>query len=129
MAWLETHIRIDVLDSPGEDLAAVLGPVRAARELVDERVGGVMVCEEQSVSRPLYTVPYPPLTKLLVEPLVVADGGPEGRKVKHDGALAPVGAVGRVVRDLAEEVKVRLADCPVKGLATSLASYYGPTHT
>lgn len=51
-------------------------------------------------------------TKVLVEPLVVARIGPKRRKVKHNGPLAPVGAVRRVVRPLTEQVKVGLADCP-----------------
>ena len=50
-------------------------------------------------------------TKLLVKPLVVAKRGSVRGKVKHDGALGPVGAVVRAVGDLAEEVKVGFANC------------------
>ena len=41
------------------------------------------------------------LTEVFVEALSVPDARLKRREVEHDSALGPVGAVGRVVRDLA----------------------------
>ena len=38
-----THAWVQVFDRPGKHLAGVFGPVRAARKLIDERVGKVVV--------------------------------------------------------------------------------------
>ena len=54
LARLGAYIWIYVLDSPGKDLAGVLGPVRAARELVDERVCDLVVFGTTSVPLPLF---------------------------------------------------------------------------
>lgn len=44
---------------------------------------------------------------------MVSDIRSEGREVKHDGALAPVGAIRGIVRDLSQEVVIRPAKLDV----------------
>lgn len=53
------------------------------------------------------------LTEWLIETQLIADVGPEGREVKHDGPPAPVGPIRGVGSHLSEEVVVRLAELDV----------------
>lgn len=110
-----TYLCIKVLDGALKDFASVFGPVRAARELVNELVGQVDVyrlsvwIHESSLD----TKP----TELLVVALVITTSRPVGREVKHDGALAPIFCICRAVGHLAKEVQVRLAEFDVDATA------------
>ena len=108
-----TYTRVQILCRTRKHLARVLGPVRPAWEFVNQRVCHIDVCfrASQSILPAGHTTP--PLTKLLVKPLMVSHVRSIRRKVKHDGSFAPIGAVRRVVRDLAQEVEVRLANLSI----------------
>jgi hypothetical protein len=66
------------------------------------------------------------LTERLVEAQMVASCGPVRRKVKHDGPLAPVRSIRRIVSNLAEEIVVGLANYRLQELAYDLRSMGHP---
>lgn len=93
-------LRIQVLLTLLKHLARVLSPMRAARKLLDQRRRQLMI-------------------KGLVVAQAVADRRLKRREIKHDGAFAPVRAVGRVVRDLAQQIEVRFSELDVDAAAVS----------